>query len=419
MDPKADINIGRWSGWAGLVVVIGTVMRTPIIVLMGVLVFLMGLLLRLWWDNALRNLRYERQFSSARAFHGDQVTIEMVAQNAKPLPVTRLDVDEEVSNLVRIQDHDLMRSADTHNFIFQSLFSLGMYERVAHRYTLDCHRRGWHLFGPTTLTARDPFGITSRRQVLAGQTGVLVYPRIVPVTTFIIPARQPIGDFKPAMPIVEDPMRVIGVRPYAPGDSPRRIHWRATARTGELQTRIFEPSANPVAAIFLDTISFSHLWEGQQSQYLEMSIVIAASLAKQLIDGRQAVGLYANAPVKYGARSVRILPGRSGGQLTRILENLAALQPAFGDRIEDMLSKEIHSLPFGASVVVLSRNVTPKLQRSLLRLARAGGARRFVIVCLGEQPDLFHEIRKRFAVYHVDSEEAWDAIEAVQLTRIA
>ena len=91
------------------------------------------------------------------------------------------------------------------------------------------------------------------------------------------------------------------------------------------------------------------------------------------------------------------------------------LQPAFGDNIQTMIGRELSRLPWGATVVVISAHLTPDFQRSLLRMARSGGASRFVIVTIGEVPELFPDIRKRFQVYHLSGEEAWDEIESIQL----
>jgi uncharacterized protein (DUF58 family) len=416
---EADINIRRWFGIAGGLLALAAVLREPILGLVALGIAIVGLVLRLWWDHALDKLSYTRQFSATRAFYGDEVTVELVAQNAKPLPIARLDVQEYVGPNVRIVDQTLVRSAETAQLIFRTMFSLGMYERVSHRYTLLCHRRGWHRLGPVKMTANDPFGMASRNMELEKQEGVLVYPRVVPITELVVPARQPLGDMKPSTPLVEDPMRMSGVRPYIPGDSPKRIHWRATARTGEMQTRVYEPSATPVAAVFLDTITFSHLWEGQNSNLLELSVTVAASMAQQLLEGRHQVGMYANAPLPNRARTVRISPGRRPGQLTRIFESLAMLAPAFGDRIEKMLAEELPRLPWGASIVIITSRIHPDLQRTLVRMARSGGAQRFVLIAIGEEPVLVPEFRRRVAVYHLGMEETWDVIEHIQLTRVS
>lgn len=418
-NPKADINIRMWLGVAGTMLAIAALVREPILALLALAIGVIGLVLRLWWDHALDNLTYSRNYSSRRAFQGDTVTVELTAENAKPFPITRLEVAEEVGQRVSIPGHDLTPTPTSNNLLFNTLFSLGMYERVTHRFQLDCRRRGWHRFGPVNLTAHDPFGMVSRTRRIQDQDGVLVYPRMVPMTELVVPARQPLGDMKPATPLVEDPMRMSGVRPYVPGDSPKRIHWRAWARTGEMQTRVFEPSASPVAAIFLDTITFSHLWEGQNSDLLELLVVVAASMSRQLLDGRHQVGIYANAPIPMVSRTLRIPPGRRPGQLTRVLEGLAQISPAFGDKIGKMISEEIIRLPWGASIVLITSGLTAELQRSLLRVSRSSGAKRFVIITIGDMPELSPEVRRKFTVYNLGREEAWDAIEQIQLTRIA
>jgi uncharacterized protein (DUF58 family) len=259
--------------------------------------------------------------------------------------------------------------------------------------------------------------MVARREQLGGEAKFLVYPRVVPMTDLIVPARQPFGDLKPDRSVIEDPMRMAGVREYVPGDSPKRIHWRATARTGVMQTRVYEPSASPVAAIFLDTITFSYLWEGQNSALLELAVTTAASLSSQLLQGRHQVGLYANAPIPNRSRTVRVPPGRRPAQLTRILEDLATLVPAYGDRIEKMVVDELPRLPWGATVVIVTCRVTEGLQRSLLRLARNSGTTRFIIIGVGVQPQLLPELRRRIPVYHLSDEEAWDSIQHITVTR--
>lgn len=417
--PNVGIELPRWMSIAGAIALFGIVFRQPAIVLVAIGIALVALSLRLWWDFALVATSYVREFSSNRAFYGDEITVTLETVNLKPLPVTRLEVAELVTENVRIPNRTLEWSEVANRRVFRTLFSLGFYERVDYRYTFQTHRRGWYRFGPATLTATDPFGLVRRKRQFEDIDGVLVFPRVVSVTQVIVPARQPYGDFKPPQQLVEDPMRIAGVRQYEPGDSPRRIHWRATARTGELQTRVSEPSATPIAAIFLDTITFSHLWEGQQSDLLELAVVVASSISAQLLEGRHQVGMYANAPIPGVSRTVRIPPGRRPGQLTHILERLAMIAPAFGERIEEMITREIPKILWGATLVVVTCRVTPTMQRMLLRLARATGNQRVVLVTIGDKPELVPDLRRRVPVYHLGTKERWDEIERIVLDPIA
>lgn len=418
LKPDTDVNIQRWTGVAALIAVIGAFLREPLLILVAVGIAVAGLGARLWWDNAFRNLTLTRSFSTERAFFDDPVAVEFTVVNAKPLPITRFEIHDHVTKNIALDSVTFEHSERPGRVLLRGIFSLGMYERVVHRYRATTAHRGWHRFGPATLVAADPFGIVTRREEFEQEQGFLVYPRMVQISSVIVPARQPYGDFKPAQQLIEDPMRLAGVRAYVPGDSPRRIHWRATARTGDLQTRVYEPSATPVAAVFLDTITFAHLWEGQNSDQLELCIMVAASLSRQMLNERHQVGLYVNAPLTGRARTVRVAPGRRPGQLTRILESLAMITPAFGDRIEQLIVEELPRLPWGAAIVIVTSRVSESLQRTLLRLARASGGQRFVVVAVGEEPELFPEVRKRIAVYRVGEEEAWDVIERISLNRV-
>lgn len=416
-DPDADISIQRWVGVASVIAVLGLFLRQPLLLLLAFAVATAGFLARLWWDNCFRNLTFERSFSTPRASYGDEIVMELKVVNAKPLPITRFEITDEVTTNVDILRQPLERSERPDRRLMKTVFSLGMYERVVYRYNVRCVHRGWHRFGPAQVSAVDPFGILVRRKQLPQSDGFLVYPRIIPVMDVIVPARQPYGDFRPAQQLIEDPMRLAGVREYVSGDSPRRIHWRATARTGTMQTRVYEPTASPVAAIFLDTITFSYLWEGQNSDLLELAITVTASISTQLLLDRQQVGLFANAPIPGRSRTVHVPPGRRPGQQVRILEALAMLTPAFGERIERLVVEQMARLPWGSAVVIVTCKVTDGMQRSLLRLSRASGAHRFVLVVIGDEPELVPELRRRVAVYRMDGKEAWDVIEHITFTR--
>lgn len=415
--PGVDITVTTWLGVAGIIALLSIVLRQPIIFVIALGIAIVGLGTRLWWDACFRSLTYTRSLSTDRAFFGDTVTIDFVTVNAKPLPLTRMEVTEHVSTNVHLIDRKLEPAEIANRRLLRSVLSLGMYERISHKYQVRCEHRGWYRFGPTRMIANDLLGLVARQTDFESVTGFLVYPRTVPVTEVIVPARQPFGDFTPRQSLVEDPLRMSGVREYVPGDSPRRIHWRASARTGTLQTRTFEPSATPIAAIFLDTITFSHLWEGQDSATLELSVVTAASLANQLLAGRHQVGMYANAPLPGRSRTLRLPPGRRPGQRQRILEELAMLSPAYGDRIEKMLVEELPRLPWGSTIVIVTSRVTEGMQRSLLRLTRTSGAQRFVIIAIGDEPQVLPDLRRRIPVYHLGGDNAWDTIDSIHLTR--
>ena len=404
-----------WLWTAALLALLAIVLRQPILLILAVVLGLVAGLARLWWRYGLDAVTYRRQFATTHAFWGEEIGCELIAENTKPLPLVWLEVVDEFPKELEVIGADLEPSSKVGIALFHAFFSVGPYERVRRRYRLRCRARGYYHFGPATLTTGDLFGFSARQREFAAADHLTVYPRVVPVATFGLPANQPLGDSKALRPLVDDPLRIAGVRPYVPGDNPRRVHWRATARTGALQTKHYERSANPAVALFLDTNTFEFFWEGTDTALLELSIMATASLVAHLLDEGRAVGLYANAPVRdTGSFDLaQVAPSRNPAQRQRLLEILARFVPGTGVPIERVLHLRLPLLPWGATVVVITGRVTTALQRALLDLARRG--HHPVLLSCGARPDLDPALQRRVTAYHLGGKETWDALADLTL----
>ena len=98
----------------------------------------------------------------------------------------------------------------------------------------------------------DLFGLHRRYRVLTSPHFLLVYPDVVPLEGYELASRRPIGEIHISHRLYEDPTRIAGVRRYELGDPLNRIHWRATARTGLLHCKFYEPSCVAGATLLLD-----------------------------------------------------------------------------------------------------------------------------------------------------------------------
>jgi uncharacterized protein (DUF58 family) len=238
---------------------------------------------------------------------------------------------------------------------------------------------------------------------------LLVYPRIVPVERLGIPAERPAGEMKAQRKVIEDPLRMATVREYMPGDSIRHIHWKNTARLNRIQTKVFDPSSSHVIAIFVDLQTVYNPY-GLVSEYLELVITSAASIAIDALDRRYAVGVYANGGPRNASHWSIVPPGRSPGQATAILDTLA---PLFGFRLlplHQLLRRSMPSLPYGSTVLAITAQATEALFVSLLTLQDAGHP---VVLCtVGDEPP---EIPVTFLGYHLGGRDAWHRLEALEL----
>src|SRR5690606_27463961 len=157
----------------------------------------------------------------------------------------------------------------------------GSGERRTLSYTIVSRRRGYYRLGPLTLRTGDVLGFGER--VLAGDApdALTIYPRVVPLAELGLPATLPFGTLPASRRLFSDPARPAGVRPYQPSDGVRRVDWKASARTGELQVRRYQPA---IALETLVALAFSRAEYGSRYAYdtMERALTAAASVAAHL-----------------------------------------------------------------------------------------------------------------------------------------
>ena len=136
----------------------------------------------------------------------------------------------------------------------------------------------------------DLFGMHRHFRLAGVPRYVTVLPRVVPLEDARIASRRHMGDIPVARNLFQDPTRVAGVRPYQPGDPFHHIHWKATARTGTIHSRVFEHSSASGATFLLD-FAPSAMKEGEAT---ELAVTTVASFARALLADGQPAGLLSN-----------------------------------------------------------------------------------------------------------------------------
>ena len=110
------------------------------------------------------------------------------------------------------------------------------------------------------------------------------------------------------------------VRPYAPGDAMNRIHWKTTARHGEIQVKEFDLEQTADAWIILDLQRGIQTGRGDEST-VEAAVRAAASIADRALQENRAVGMTVNV-----GRTAFLPPDRGGRQHLKIMQLLAAVE---------------------------------------------------------------------------------------------
>jgi uncharacterized protein (DUF58 family) len=280
------------------------------------------------------------------------------------------------------------------------------------KYQIECLKRGYYQVGPLVLETGDLFGLHRRFRVLAEPKFVLVYPRIVPLVGYDLASRRPIGEVRISNRLYEDPTRIAGVRPYELGDPLNRIHWRATARTGALHSKIHEPSTLAGITVLLDFHAAGYHARGEPVRS-ELAVTAALSLANAVFLMGQQVGLVTNARdaveriktegwdtdprTRAAARETAASQGesrrleplvvetrRGADQVQRIRELLARAELTDGLTFAQLLVETAHRLPRDATALAVLPTVSVETALSLGNLRRRGFAVAAVLVGLDE-----------------------------------
>ena len=220
---------------------------------------------------------------------GDEIEVKIVVENKGTMRVAWVLVEDLLPESALKQKPPRLRLKGKR----LKLASIGMGKTATLNYTIICDIRGYYQIGPTVLETGDLFGLHRRHRVVTQPIYLLVLPKVVPLPKYDFASQRPIGEINSAHRLFEDPTRNAGVRPYQVGDPLQRVHWRATARTGELMCRVFDPTTLAGATIMLDFHSGGYHDRGEPFRS-ELAITVAASLAYAVTMLNQQIGLVSN-----------------------------------------------------------------------------------------------------------------------------
>jgi uncharacterized protein (DUF58 family) len=168
------------------------------------------------------------------------------------------------------------------------------------RYRLHGGRRGRFALGPVRLRLVDPFGLVLRTAAGSDTAALLVIPRVQPLQgSGALTGAGGDGGEGSRRSIAVHGEDDVSTREYRHGDDLRLVHWRATARTGELMVRLEERPWRAAASLFLDSRLSAHLVGGAvrgpdgdpaaPPDTLEWVVEAAASIGVHLL--RRGAGL--------------------------------------------------------------------------------------------------------------------------------
>jgi uncharacterized protein (DUF58 family) len=288
-----------------------------------------------WPWLSLRGLRGSISFERARAVEGESVEACLTLRNHLPWAAYGL--------AVRAGRRDQAAHAQEDEPSV-SIASAPRLRTARCRWLFKPLQRGIYPLSTPLLTTGFPFGLWENKRLLSVESSLIVWPRTYPVG----PVPPVSGDQQVEGNVSRNKVGtngdVLGVRPYRRGDSPRRIHWRQSARHDRLIVCELQANARPVVQLVLDADPTVHVRDGQDGSR-EWAIRIVASLAKGWLAAGVEVGAGWNG---------QIIPAASGSkQVNALLDALAMLPHTVGTPLSEMMrSPPCRSFAEGLQVFV-------------------------------------------------------------------
>jgi uncharacterized protein (DUF58 family) len=235
----------------------------------GLLLMMLPVLSALSTSRARYRLSCTRQLMPRRIPAGQTTEARVRLSNVSRLRTGLLLAEDQIPNSLNSRPR----------FVLESIEPGGSRD-LSHKIQMD--QRGKYTIGPLQVRVADSFGLSAIGRSFASKSTLVVTP---PITTLprVAIAGNRLGDGESGLRTVaaagEDD---IAPRAYRDGDELRRVHWRSTARYGELMVRREEQRWHNRALLLLDTRRRAHVGSGPESSF-EFAVSAIASIGVHLV----------------------------------------------------------------------------------------------------------------------------------------
>lgn len=273
------------------------------------------------WFTARRRyqLTLRRQVAPDRVTVGQEATVHLELTNS----------GRGQSGLVLLEEQVPFALGGRPRFLVEGM-AAGATAAVAYR--LRPELRGRYELGPLRVRVDDPFGMLELTRTFHRVERLTVVPAVEPLPPLgVLGGSSGSGDQRSrafAVGSAED----VTVRDYRRGDDLRRVHWRSSARVGELMVRREEQPWESRATVLLDNRACAHRGGGPASSF-EVAVRAAASIGAHLAETGHAIGLLTSA-ASTAHGDVAVHDRGRAGDTRALLDSLAVVDLVEQDRWE-------------------------------------------------------------------------------------
>jgi uncharacterized protein (DUF58 family) len=328
--------------------------------LLRIAVLLIALPLVSAWVVARTRYRLssQRRVGSARVAAGQESQVTLRLENISRLPTGLLLVEDRVPYVLGSRPR----------FVLDRVEPRGRREVS---YTVRSDVRGRYPLGPLSIRLTDPFGMCELHRSFTAKDVLVVTPQVQPLPTVQLAGEWAGSGESRARAIATAGEDDAGTREYRQGDELRRVHWRSTARLGQLMVRREEQPWQSRCTVLLDGRAIAHRGEGPASSF-EWAVSAAASLGVHLVRHGYHVRLLTD--TGGSVASAAHDPSGVGNDFEgALLDALAVIDTSGNETFRDAAAALRRGGGDGLLVAVLG-TVDPEQARQLARLRHGSSA---------------------------------------------
>ena len=236
------------------------------------------------------------------------------------------------------------------------------------RYVLPTVPRGRYRIESASALVEDPFGLEYRALRLSEPAALVVYPRLVELERLFTETGSHERDGRRLLLQRPSGYDLHSVRDYVEGDSLRKVHWRSTARRGQLMVKELEDSPREDVAVVLDA------WQGCSRPLFDVAVRAAGSILHAYARRGRRVALV------LGGATVERQRIQAEGDWRRALELLAGAEPDATESPARLLTGERNPAALALDLVVVAPRLDGQFVERLVQRAKARRDTAFVYV---------------------------------------
>lgn len=266
----------------------GALLGEPDLVALGVFLLVLPLTALGFLWLATPAIEVERTLTPAQAAIGEDVEAVLRLRNMKALTAGSLQFTDEAP------------AAVGGGATFRVARAFGSW-RQAVSYPIRTAQRGQFPIGPLRVRFSDPLGLSRRTtSTIGADTRLRVTPRLWPLDA--LPRTAGTGASQQSAPnrLGQSGQDDVLVREHRHGDDMRRVHWRLSAKQGQLMVRLAEDPWDPSCTLLVDCRTWAHAGSGPDSS-LEWVVSAVASSGAKLMDSRWRVTMLGGQATFFGA----------------------------------------------------------------------------------------------------------------------